>query len=68
MIGFITDDGEYGVFEFGNKWMVVYRNQQLEVFKTQKKCNEFIEQHKTSLETVTKPTKRPRKSSTIKTK
>jgi hypothetical protein len=68
MIGFITECGNYGVFEFGNKWMVVYRNQQLEVFKTQKKCNEFIEQHKASLKTAPKPTKRSRKSTTIKTK
>ena len=68
MIGFITECGNYGVFQFGKQWMVVYHNQQLEVFKTQKKCKEFIEQHKTSLETAPKPTKRPRKSSIIKTK
>ncbi|QGT54605.1 hypothetical protein b3_0370 [Synechococcus phage B3] len=49
MIGFITDDGEYGVFPYNKKWMVIYHNQQLEVFNTPTQCKKYIKTHSASL-------------------
>jgi len=57
MGGFISDCGNYGVFKFGKQWMVVYRGQQLEVFKTIPQCRKFIKDHQDSLTTVTQETK-----------
>jgi F0F1-type ATP synthase alpha subunit len=56
MGGFISDCGNYGVFKFEKQWMVVFHNQQLEVFNTINQCKKFIKTHSASLETViTKP-------------
>ena len=68
MKGFISECGNYGVFPFGKQWMVVYHNQQLEVFRTQKMCKDFIKKHQSSLETVPKPPQKRKRSPTIKTK
>lgn len=62
MGGFISDCGNYGVFKFGKKqWMVVYHNQQLEVFNTIPQCRKCIKEHSANLETVTS---RPKTSKT----
>lgn len=62
MQSFITKCGNYGVFSYGKQWMVVYHNEQLEVFKTQNQCKKFIEKHRQTLNptpvTPKKPTRR----------
>lgn len=66
MIGFISEDGNYGVFPFGKQWMVIYKNEQLEVFRTQAQCKKFIKTHQDSLETVTENKPLSKKSPKIK--
>lgn len=66
MKGFITDDGNYGVFPFGKKWMVIYCNQQLDVFNTQLQCKKFIKTHQDTLKTVTPSKPENKNSSKIK--
>lgn len=56
-MGFITKDGNYGIFEFGKQWMVVYHNQQLEVFDTINDCKSYILQHQVSLKSEPKKKK-----------
>lgn len=71
MVGFITDDGEYGVFPYAKKWMVVYHNQQLEVFNTPAQCKKYIKAHSASLSNgLADPTpeKKPTKVKRISTK
>jgi hypothetical protein len=51
MKGFISDDGNYGVFPYGKQWMVIYHNEQLEVFKTLTQCKKYIKQHQDTLKT-----------------
>lgn len=60
MKGFISDDGNYGVFQYGKQYMVIYHNQQLDVFKTIAQCNKFIKKHQDTLQTE------PPKQETIK--
>jgi hypothetical protein len=62
MGGFISDCGNYGVFKFEKQWMVVYRGQQLEVFRTIPQCRKYIKEHSANLETVT-PEPTPSKTS-----
>lgn len=67
MNAFITDCGNYGVFPYGKQWMVIYHNEQLEVFRTQTQCKKYIAQHQaTTSETV--PTKKPVRKKTAKVK
>ena len=51
MKGFISDDGNYGVFPYGKQWMVIYHNKQLDVFKTLTQCKKYIKQHQDTLKT-----------------
>lgn len=53
-MGFITKDGNYGVFQFGEKWMVVYQGQQLDVFNTIEECKPYILSHRAGKITVSK--------------
>jgi hypothetical protein len=48
-MGFITKDGNYGIFEFGNQWMVVYHSQQLDVFDSINECKSYILEHQAGL-------------------
>ena len=62
MEGFFSDCGNYGAFRFGKKFMVIYGNQQLEVFNTINQCKKFIKNHSTNSKTGTtdsKPLKKP---------
>jgi hypothetical protein len=45
-MGFITADGNYGAFQYGDKWMVVYQAQQLDVFDTIEECKKYILSHR----------------------
>lgn len=60
MNGFITDDG-YGAIPFGKHLMIIFNNEQLEVVKTRKLAEEFIIQHRATIETGT-----PNSKSTVK--
>lgn len=66
MSGFISEDGNYGVFPFGKQWMVIYKNEQLEVLKTQAQCKKFIASHQDSLKTVPENKTLSKKSPRIK--
>ena len=66
MAGFISDCGNYGVFQFGKQWMVIYHNRQLEVFKTIPQAKKYIKQHQDSLKTVTLNISETKTSSKIK--
>jgi hypothetical protein len=66
MQGFITEDNNYGVFPYGKQWMVVYHNEQLEVFKTQAQCKKFIKSHADSLNTVPDKPATPQKTTKLK--
>lgn len=66
MVGFITDDGEYGVLPYGKKWMVIYHNQQLEVFNTPTQCKKYIKTHSASLISDTPEPSTKKKSSRVK--
>jgi hypothetical protein len=67
MQGFIAEDNNYGVFPYGKQWMVIYHNQQLEVFKTQPQCRKFIKSHMVSLGTAPVEVQKPKKSARLKT-
>jgi hypothetical protein len=63
-MGFITKDGNYGIFEFGQQWMVVYHSQQLDVFDTISECKSYILEHQAGL--IKSPKRR--KATTTSTK
>jgi hypothetical protein len=68
MVGFITDDGEYGVIPYAKKWMVIYHNQQLEVFNTPTQCKKYIKTHMAAnLQSVPAPSLIEKKSTRVKT-
>lgn len=46
MEGFITKDG-YAAVPYGKSLMIIYNNEQLDVVRSVKKANEFIENHRT---------------------
>ena len=64
MKGFISDCGNYGVFPYGKQWMVIYHNEQLEVFKTLTQCKKFI--HSRVDSSKTDPPKKARSKTSAK--
>lgn len=66
MKGFISDDGNYGVFQYGKQYMVIYHNQQLDVFKTIAQCKKFIKNHQDTLKTEPLKQEKPKRSPRVK--
>lgn len=67
MTGFFTDDG-YAAIPFVRSYMIVYKGQQLDVVKTIKKAEKFIQQHRNSLKPVQSEVKAADSSPTVKKK
>lgn len=68
MKGFISDCGNYGAFPYGKQWMVIYHNEQLEVFRTLNQCKKFINSRVDSLKTDPPKKPKPRTSAKIKSR
>jgi hypothetical protein len=64
MIGFITKDG-YAAVPYGKQLMIIFNNEQLEVVKTIKQAELFINNHKAGQQTVTPKPKTSKKSATV---
>jgi hypothetical protein len=64
MTGFITTDG-YAAVPYQNQLMIIFNNEQLEVVKTIKQAEQFIQNHKAGPQTVTPKPKRTRKPATV---
>lgn len=66
MTGFITTDG-YAAVPYQNRLMIIFNNEQLEVVKTIKQAEQFIQNHKAGSQTATPKPKRTRKPATVET-
>jgi hypothetical protein len=66
MIGFITKDG-YAAVPYCNHLMIIFNNEQLEVVKTIKQAELFINNHKAGQQTVTPKPKTSKKSANVDT-
>jgi hypothetical protein len=66
MIGFITKEG-YAAVPYGKQLMIIFNNEQLEVVKTIKQAELFINNHKAGPQTATPKLRTPKKSATVGT-
>jgi hypothetical protein len=64
MIGFITKDG-YAAVPYGKQLMIIFNNEQLEVVKTIKQAELFINNHKAGPQTATPKLRTPKKSAMV---
>lgn len=67
MTGFITEDG-YAAVPFVRSYMVLYNGEQLDVVKTIKKAEQFIQQHRDTLKTAIPETEKVKASANVKRK
>lgn len=67
MPGFITEDG-YAAVPFCKSLMILFNGEQLDVVKTKRQAEQYIQQHRDSLKTVTPKNSKPIPAARVKRK